>query len=1254
MESGKNKRKSDRAKQASHQRAVVVAAAAMVAISGAARAEVSPPGGVSGPVVYNVSTTGATAIGRFNSMEGNSFAITLGQNAPLTIGRTTYSLNAGGAAQRLGALDASASSTDPLLAQDRMAYYYHQTGSIEGVLELADTYGLNAAAAVRKPTDATSSNPVWMMGNRVNGVNYNNATNAVEIVSSGTTVRNEFNGYTLGRNYRNTGATDNAFRNSASTATADQVTTAPPGQNFARIAWSDVKAQQAFAKGAPATSAFNARPNTVGYGQGPGAAVGSTTNFQRFRNETSLITATNTFGQDNFRSETIAVVPFTISANPGTGLEILSKTDLQWANVTGRLQNGANFNHSTRDVGSGTRNQYANNLGIDPTWAAGERDRRHLGDVDGAGPISGVGSYSALTTDGSSVTVNVGDEAAPTRAISGSSSSTELAFEHRAGARLRFADKTGGGNVKAAVQSSRMGFGVLSTDNAGVEGKTGNGSLAGQIRVLRLDFQNGHGALLPKPDEITSGKYQLWSQAQAVTVKANPAAADTSAPGGRAIAGDTVDHAGSVGIHRKFIDNITNSVGDFPVGASAVTPADGIINSGFLLPQLMEVTKNFDGDAYGSRTRTAAQQDVYNSYKSAALAPGGFLDWADPSAVAGYNGNTVKYEIYSYNNTATSSSANANKSIVINQRLALAGDFNNDKVRDLQDVADLARARVNPTGYVNGATGWAANSVISGKAGNAVLAPEEGLLVLSDFDGDGNFLSLDAATTATEPVSRKDVRWFLYGAAVDTTDTAGNATLAAAYGTGEAASMTLDRKRRAYGVRLGNLKKNAAVDAYNATIQSLVGSPVAGGSYAGVFTQAQADAEKVNKFDVDADGFADVYDAVTVDRNHNKNFTVLADVMGAADDLVAAELNDDKVINASDVATINAGLTGTGKTNWRGGVLTKTGPGAVTIARAAGAGSEVTVPAGGQTLRISSGSFSAGGTADPFTDSAVASRRVSIENNSAGTGGADLGFNVTAGSKAISALSGTGKTSVAAGASLTADHVRQGQLDVNGTVNVRTGGNNTSAVDALNIGDGGKLDLRDNELVVRTGGAGAWGGTEYTGVAKQIARGRAGGAWTGNGLVTTMPDAADPKLRTSLGVATASEVLGIAPGATATWAGQSVTGTSALVLYTYAGDADLNGKIDGDDYFQIDAHAGQVGGDVSWFNGDFDYNGKVNGDDYFLIDHNIGQQNGSFAPAAAGIALADGVTAVPEPGSAALILLAWGASLPLASRRRRR
>ena len=100
-----------------------------------------------------------------------------------------------------------------------------------------------------------------------------------------------------------------------------------------------------------------------------------------------------------------------------------------------------------------------------------------------------------------------------------------------------------------------------------------------------------------------------------------------------------------------------------------------------------------------------------------------------------------------------------------------------------------------------------------------------------------------------------------------------------------------------------------------------------------------------------------------------------------------------------------------------------------------------------------------------------------------------------------------------------------------------------------------------------------------------------------------------------IGVATAAQVKGIAATATAVWAGQTVTGSDTLVMYTYGGDANLDGKINVDDYGRIDFNVNL--GTPGWFNGDFNYDGKINVDDYGIIDFNVGIQGAPFFTAGA-------------------------------------
>ena len=344
---------------------------------------------------------------------------------------------------------------------------------------------------------------------------------------------------------------------------------------------------------------------------------------------------------------------------------------------------------------------------------------------------------------------------------------------------------------------------------------------------------------------------------------------------------------------------------------------------------------------------------------------------------------------------------------------------------------------------------------------------------------------------------------------------------------------------------------------------------------------------------------------------------------------------------ARDVNLV-AGAAGTlnnaASTSWAGTVVVSPGAqstgGAFNINRTGGTIAVTT----GATLQIDAGAkVNLGGTADALNDG---TRRVNVVNNSTS------GFNVTTSTKNIAALTGAGGSSVSSGATLIADHVRQSSANITGTLRTRDNGqsNGTSDLDTLTINAGGAFDLRDNRLVVRTTPIGSWNGSGYTGVTGMIANGRGDGTWNGSGLTTSMTDATIGVL-TTLAVATASEI-----GAGPTWLGRTVAGDDALVMYTWGGDADLNGELNGDDYFFLDSNILQSGSVFGFHNGDFNYDGELNGDDYFILDSNILQAQGSTPfVASTGGATSVALSAVPEPTS----LAACGLAGALFLRRRR-
>jgi hypothetical protein len=230
------------------------------------------------------------------------------------------------------------------------------------------------------------------------------------------------------------------------------------------------------------------------------------------------------------------------------------------------------------------------------------------------------------------------------------------------------------------------------------------------------------------------------------------------------------------------------------------------------------------------------------------------------------------------------------------------------------------------------------------------------------------------------------------------------------------------------------------------------------------------------------------------------------------------------------------------------------------------------------------------------------------------------------------------------GGGLAVNNVRAAALTINdGVVLLIPDGSasGVSKVTSLSMpGSTSQLDLARNKLIT---------GTSVPAVTALIQSGRAGGAWTGHGIVSS--DAAGSGGLTSIGVATGAQVKGVAATGTATWAGQTVSGSDTLVMYTYAGDANLDGKINVDDYGHIDSSV-VLPGVSGWFNGDFNYDGKINVDDYGIIDSNVTIQGAPiFTGAGAGL---NGVTAIPEPAGATVLITSAAALAGPVLRRRRR
>jgi hypothetical protein len=254
-------------------------------------------------------------------------------------------------------------------------------------------------------------------------------------------------------------------------------------------------------------------------------------------------------------------------------------------------------------------------------------------------------------------------------------------------------------------------------------------------------------------------------------------------------------------------------------------------------------------------------------------------------------------------------------------------------------------------------------------------------------------------------------------------------------------------------------------------------------------------------------------------------------------------------------------------------------------------------------------------------------------------------FNYTGGTATVGELSGSGTTSVGSGRTLTADHVRQATFTVTGgdvVINASSLAGGLSVVGSLSITSGGHLDLKDNKLITNNAVGTATSGT-YNGVQGLVQSAMNAGAWDGAGITTSESDALSGL--TTLGVSTGEIALGLTGSDTALFAGQTVGAGSTLVMYTYAGDANLDGMISGDDFSTLDFNIG-VSGASGYYNGDFNYDGIISGDDYSTIDFNFGAQGAPFYSSGGIQSLA--VTPVPEPATVAIFALAG-----IALRRRR-
>jgi hypothetical protein len=206
-------------------------------------------------------------------------------------------------------------------------------------------------------------------------------------------------------------------------------------------------------------------------------------------------------------------------------------------------------------------------------------------------------------------------------------------------------------------------------------------------------------------------------------------------------------------------------------------------------------------------------------------------------------------------------------------------------------------------------------------------------------------------------------------------------------------------------------------------------------------------------------------------------------------------------------------------------------------------------------------------------------------------------------------------------------------LDSDGSLAGRT--STLSDVNSL-VTSGGLLDLRNNDLIVRNG--------DIAALQAAVKSWYAGGARNGPGLGSS--------LSTASSYTTLAVVLNSASGQPyfPTFDGSSVSASDVLVKYTYLGDTNLDGKLDGLDYKHI--MEGYVNGLSGWMNGDVDYSGgavTLSDVQAFLAAYNYYTANAGSLPTYPSSETTAAAAAIPDPGAGSL-----AASIGLLSLTRRR
>lgn len=483
----------------------------------------------------------------------------------------------------------------------------------------------------------------------------------------------------------------------------------------------------------PGTPQWNRKPGEAGYGLNPINSwdTGYSQKLRSLERTVGGQTVSMNINVDNPDRNTlfdtqIAWVPIAMIVNRGTGIANIKVSELQYLYVTGRMPNGMNLVAATRDPGSGTRNGAMNSFGIDPSFGRGD---------------------------------NLGTK-------------YELAEKTLLGPNYQPTNCGGSGIMENIVQRTRLAVGYTGLMGAS---RAAADVQAGRYEMLNImyDDRGGTAYVRPSLDNVldTCDPDDAWQIGgpETFTTRGNPA-----------ITGDPA-YPSNIWVNppagADYINNITQSINDFvdpnaPIDPESLfnMPGEYLATTFVLLagvdclPNLSNPTifepnpaLNQDLQEY-MRTYNYLIVNPYGHYnvagKTPNRSPNPCWEWdttdpqnpicITPPEQRAYSDGSADGRYYNYftDNPNNPYGASIVGDSTLNARNALAGDFNGDGVRDIQDIPAMMDAIYDPAAY-------ATNNAYNTTVGNPV-APE----IIGDFNGDGNF---DAS----------DVRYFADGLALN-------------------------------------------------------------------------------------------------------------------------------------------------------------------------------------------------------------------------------------------------------------------------------------------------------------------------------------------------------------------------------------------------------------------------------------------------------------------------------------------------------